>query len=395
MRKSKVGHRKYIRKILQIEDNWDAIVGLVSSNNFQSLLHIVENELDKRFCIIESKIIFENQDYLDIFESSLEKKKYLEKESNYLNEEGILDWVKSSGKTQVVPSPFYSYGKSAIIITPLFNKDKHIGYILALSKNNRLLFNDIQIGNIDKLIKLFNTKLISLYYELKLNYLSNNIDYYENIILNSVNYLDGQLFIESTSEKISQSLNIIKSNINLIDKEAETFYTRLNKITKEIENISELNLKLTDGLEDNPEHKKSEISLDEIINEILEVMGHEFLNTNLDINFIEPSEKYYINISKGKFRSAIINLLVYILNQSEQFKVLNIYYKVLSSSANISFYLGVENYSFTTNITMNSPIDISIPKELEITKKLLNSINSKLEIIYVEELGYFFNILVR
>lgn len=395
MRKSKVGHRKYIRKILQIEDNWDAIVKLVSSSNFQNLLHIIENELDKRFSIIESKIIFENKDYLDIFEASIEKKKYLEKESNYLNEEGILDWVKSSGKTQVVPSPFYSYGKAAIIITPLFNKDKHIGFILALSKNNRLLFNDIQIGNIDKLIKLFNTKLISLYYELKLNYLSNNIDYYENIILNSVNYLDGQLFIESTSEKINQSLNIIKSNINLIDKEAETFYTRLNKISKEIENISDLNFKLTDGLVDNTDHKHSEISLDEIINEILEVMGHEFLNTNLDINFIEPSEKYFINISKGKFRSAIINLLVYILNQSEQFKKLNIYYKVLSSGANISFYLGVENYSFTTNLTLNSPVEITVPKELEITKKLLNSINSRLEIVFVEELGYFFNILVK
>ncbi|MCB0703535.1 MAG: hypothetical protein KDC55_12585, partial [Ignavibacteriae bacterium] len=311
MRKSKTGHRKYIRKILQIEDKMDFLVRIIDTTDFRSLLSVIEKELDKRFSIIESKLELENQDYLEYFESSLEQKKFLEKETTYLNEEGILDWVRSTGKTQIVPSPFYSYGKAAVIITPLFNKDLHIGYYLALSKNNRLLFDDIQINNIDKLVQLFNSKLISLFYESKLKRLESNIEYYEKIILNSVNYLDGQLIIESTSEKISQSLSIVKNNLNLLDKDSETFYTRLNKITNEIDNISEFNSKLTDEISDKSEKIGGSLSLDEIINEILEVMNHEFLNTNIEISFIESTEKYYINSSKGKIRSAIINLLVH------------------------------------------------------------------------------------
>lgn len=395
MRKSKTGHRKYIRKILQIEDKMDFLVRIIDTTDFRSLLSVIEKELDKRFSIIESKLELENQDYLEYFESSLEQKKFLEKETTYLNEEGILDWVRSTGKTQIVPSPFYSYGKAAVIITPLFNKDLHIGYYLALSKNNRLLFDDIQINNIDKLVQLFNSKLISLFYESKLKRLESNIEYYEKIILNSVNYLDGQLIIESTSEKISQSLSIVKNNINLLDKDSETFYTRLNKITNEIDNISEFNSKLTDEISDKSEKIGGSLSLDEIINEILEVMNHEFLNTNIEISFIESTEKYYINSSKGKIRSAIINLLVHILNKVDKYNILNIYYKKTNSGANISFYLGVENYSFISNTTLDSPIEVPIPKELEITKKLLNSIDSKLEIVYVEDLGYFFNILVK
>jgi hypothetical protein len=395
MRKSKIGHRKYIRKILQMEDKMDSLFEIVNSKDFRSLLLVIEKELDKRFSIIESKIELENQDYIEIFESSLDKKKYLEKETTYLSEEGILDWVKTTGKTQIVPSPFYSYGKAAVIITPLFNKDTHIGFYLALSKNNRLLFDDVQINNIDRLVLLFNSKLISLFYELKLKSMASSLEYYEKIILSSVNYLDGKLIVESTSEKINQSLSIVKNNLNLLDKESETFYTRLNKITSEIDNISELNSKLTEEIGDNIDNMNSSLSLDEIINEILEVMNHNFLNTNLEISFIESTDKFYINTSKGKIRSAIINLLVHILNQAEQFKVLNIYYKTVNNRANISFYLGVENYSFTTNMTIDSPVEIPLPKELEITKKLLNSINSKLEIVYVEELGYFFNILVK
>lgn len=395
MRKSKTGHRKYIRKILQIEDKMDFLVRIIDTTDFRSLLSVIEKELDKRFSIIESKLELENQDYLEYFESSLEQKKFLEKETTYLNEEGILDWVRSTGKTQIVPSPFYSYGKAAVIITPLFNKDLHIGYYLALSKNNRLLFDDIQINNIDKLVQLFNSKLISLFYESKLKRLESNIEYYEKIILNSVNYLDGQLIIESTSEKISQSLSIVKNNLNLLDKDSETFYTRLNKITNEIDNISEFNSKLTDEISDKSEKIGGSLSLDEIINEILEVMNHEFLNTNIEISFIESTEKYYINSSKGKIRSAIINLLVHILNKVDKYNILNIYYKKTNSRANISFYLGVENYSFISNTTLDSPIEVPIPKELEITKKLLNSIDSKLEIVYVEDLGYFFNILVK
>ncbi len=395
MRKSKIGHRKYIRKILQMEDKMDSLFEIVNTQDFRSLLLVIEKELDKRFSIIESKIELENQDYIEFFESSLDKKKYLEKETTYLSEEGILDWVKTTGKTQIVPSPFYSYGKAAVIITPLFNKDIHIGFYLALSKNNRLLFDDVQINNIDRLVLLFNSKLISLYYELKLKSMASSLEYYEKIILSSVNYLDGKLIVESTSEKINQSLSIVKNNLNLIDNESGTFYTRLNKITSEIETISELNSKLTEEMGNNLDNLSSNLSLDEIINEILEVMNHDFLNTNLEINFIESTEKFYINTSKGKIRSAIINLLVHILNQAEQFKVLNIYYKTVNNKANISFYLGVENYSFTTNMTIDSPVEIPLPKELEITKKLLNSINSKLEIVYVEELGYFFNILVK
>lgn len=244
-------------------------------------------------------------------------------------------------------------------------------------------------------MQLFNSKLISLFYESKLKRLESNIEYYEKIILNSVNYLDGQLIIESTSEKISQSLSIVKNNLNLLDKDSETFYTRLNKITNEIDNISEFNSKLTDEISDKSEKIGGSLSLDEIINEILEVMNHEFLNTNIEISFIESTEKYYINSSKGKIRSAIINLLVHILNKVDKYNILNIYYKKTNSGANISFYLGVENYSFISNTTLDSPIEVPIPKELEITKKLLNSIDSKLEIVYVEDLGYFFNILVK
>lgn len=395
MRKNKVGNRKYIRKILQIEDNWDAIFDIMSANSLQEVLYIVEKELDKRFSVIESKLFLVDNEFNSIFNATLEIKKYLEKETTYLDEEGILDWVNSSLKTQVVPSPFYSYGKASVIITPIYDNDMHIGFFISLSKNNRLLFNDIQISNIDKLIKLFNSKLVSLFHKQKLKELVSNIDYYENIILSNPNYIDKQLLLESTSEKISQSLNIVKNNINLIDKNAENFYTRLNKVSSEVDNIIDLNNRLNESNLRNNDLEESKTSIDDIINEILEVMEHEFQSSNLEISFAESEPKYYICSSKGKFRSAIINLLVYILNQDKQYNTLNIYYKTNNHAANISFYLGVENYSFTANITLDSPIEIKTPKELEITKKLLTSMGSSLNIIYVEELGYFFNILLK
>ena len=77
----------------------------------------------------------------------------------------------------------------------------------------------------------------------------------------------------------------VKNKINLIDNESETFYTQINKITNEINNISELNSKLTEYIRDNSEKLNTSLTLDEIINEILEVMNHEFLNTNIDISF--------------------------------------------------------------------------------------------------------------
>lgn len=394
MRKSKVVNRKYTRKILQIEDHWDSVINLVSATTFQEVLNCVEKELHKRFNVIESKLYLVDKDFINIFESTIQKKKYLEKESIYLDEEGILDWVQSTKKTQIVPSPFYSYGKSAVIITPLYCQDKHIGYFLSLSKNNRLSFNDLQLYNIDTLIQIFNSKLISFFYQLRLQEVINNVEYYENLILNNVNYIDKQIIIDSTSKKISQSLNIVKSNLNLIEKDAETFYTRLNKISHEIDSIIGLNSKLTLKNNENIE-LKSNTNIDDIIYEVLEAMEYEIQNSNLEVNFNKSTENYTLNCPKGKFRSAIINLLVYILNQHEQYSVLNIYYKFVNDNLNIIFYLGVENYSFTNNMTLDSPVEVNIPNELEITNKLLKSINFNLKIVFVDELGYFFNIVVK
>lgn len=394
MRKSKVANRKYIRKILQIEDHWESVIDLVSAITFSDVLNCVDKELHKRFNVIESKLFLVDKDFMNIFESTLEKKKYLEKESKYLDEEGIFDWVHSTKKTQIVPSPFYSYGKSAVIITPLYCYEKHIGYFLSLSKNNRLSFNDVELNNIDEFIQIFNSKLISLYYELRLTEVINNVNYYENLILNNVSYIDKQILIDSTSNKISQSLNIVKSNLNLIEKDAETFYTRLNKISYEIDSIIELNDKLNNKNNESKE-LQSNTNIDEIINEVLEVMEYELQYSNLEVHFNKSNNNYTIDCPKGKFRSAIINLLVYILSQHEQYNVLNIYYKIVNDNLNIIFYLGVENYSFTNNMTLDSPVDVNIPTELEITNKLLKSINSKLKIVFVEELGYFFNIVLK
>jgi hypothetical protein len=341
------------------------------------------------FDIIESKLYITNNEYSNFIVQEPIDTLLLDKETNYLEEEGILDWVKDSKSTQIVPSPFHSYGKSSIFITPIYFSNDFVGYYISLSKSSRLEFDDRRMNSyidvINKFclkLELFVTNQISSYYKSQFELMADKLNQLPALI-------NCKTLINSTSLNIEESIRILKSNIKLLDTDSDMYFTRLKKITSEIDTISSLSSSLKSNIESNDEPKK----LDSIVSDIIDLLNHKLNETEIIINKNDLDNILIIENLNIVYNS-IFNILDYLISSEKPFNFLSIIAKKIKDTTSITFFLGLEHYHINN---INIPGDmkqVRVPTDLTLTNYSLKSINSVLSIKYSNEFGYLIKIRI-
>ena len=387
---NKIGNRKYFKTIKKLQDESVYESNIINSSNLNQLNNNFRFYLRNIFDIIESKLYITNHEFLNFINQEPIDTVLLDKETIYLEDEGILDWVQDSRSTQIVPSPFHSYGKSSIFITPIYFSDDFIGYYISLSRSSRLEFDDRKMKSYIDIINKFCLKL-ELFVK---NHISSHYKNQFEMIADKLNQLPALIncktMINSTALNIEESIRILKSNINLLDTGSDMYFTRLKKITSEIEAISSLSSSLKDNIEPNDEPKK----LDLIITEIIDLFNHKINETEIVINKNELDNIVIID-NLNIIYNSIFNILDYLIRNDEPFNFLSIIAKKLKEEKIITFFLGLEHYHINN---INTPGDMQeqrVPDELTLTKYSLNSIGSDFSIMYSNEFGYAIKIRIK
>lgn len=387
---NKIGNRKYFKTIKKLQDENNLESNIFNSSNLNQLNKNFRFYLRTIFDIIESKLYITNTEYTNFIDQEPIDTLLLDKETTYLEDEGILDWVKDSRSTQIVPSPFHSYGKSSIFITPIFFSDEFIGYYISLSRSSRLEFDDRRMNSYIEVINKFCLKLELFVKNLVSNYYKNQFE----LIANKLNQLPALIncktVINSTSLNIEESIRILKSNINLLEKDSNMYFTRLKKITSEIETISNLNSSLKSNLESNDDPKK----LEPIVSDILDLLNHKLNETEIIINK-NDLDNITINENLSIIYNSIFNILDYLISSDKPLNLLSIIGKKLRDSISITFFLGLEHYHINNINIPGDMKEVKIPSDLTLTNYSLESIGSSLSIKYSNEFGYLIKIRIK
>jgi hypothetical protein len=386
---NKIGNRKYFKTIKKLQDESNLESNIINSSNLNQLNKNFRFYLRTVFDIIESKLYITNNEYSNFIVQEPIDTLLLDKETNYLEEEGILDWVKDSKSTQIVPSPFHSYGKSSIFITPIYFSNDFVGYYISLSKSSRLEFDDRRMNSyidvINKFclkLELFVTNQISSYYKSQFELMADKLNQLPALI-------NCKTLINSTSLNIEESIRILKSNIKLLDTDSDMYFTRLKKITSEIDTISSLSSSLKSNIESNDEPKK----LDSIVSDIIDLLNHKLNETEIIINKNDLDNILIIENLNIVYNS-IFNILDYLISSEKPFNFLSIIAKKIKDTTSITFFLGLEHYHINN---INIPGDmkqVRVPTDLTLTNYSLKSINSVLSIKYSNEFGYLIKIRI-
>lgn len=387
---NKIGNRKYFKTIKKLQDENNLESNIFNSSNLNQLNKNFRFYLRTIFDIIESKLYITNTEYTNFIDQEPIDTLLLDKETTYLEDEGILDWVKDSRSTQIVPSPFHSYGKSSIFITPIFFSDEFIGYYISLSRSSRLEFDDRRMNSYIEVINKFCLKLELFVKNLVSNYYKNQFELMANKLNQLPALINCKTVINSTSLNIEESIRILKSNINLLEKDSNMYFTRLKKITSEIDTISNLNSSLKSNLESNDDPKK----LEPIVSDILDLLNHKLNETEIIINK-NDLDNITINENLSIIYNSIFNILDYLISSDKPLNLLSIIGKKLRDSINITFFLGLEHYHINNINIPGDMKEVKIPSDLTLTNYSLESIGSSLSIKYSNEFGYLIKIRIK
>lgn len=387
---NKIGNRKYFKTIKKLQDESNLESNIINSSNLNQLNKNFRFYLRTVFDIIESKLYITNNEYSNFIVQEPIDTLLLDKETNYLEEEGILDWVKDSKSTQIVPSPFHSYGKSSIFITPIYFSNDFVGYYISLSKSSRLEFDDRRMNSyidvINKFclkLELFVTNQISSYYRSQFELMADKLNQLPALI-------NCKTLINSTSLNIEESIRILKSNIKLLDTDSDMYFTRLKKITSEIDTISSLSSSLKSNIESNDEPKK----LDSIVSDIIDLLNHKLNETEIIINKNDLDNILIIENLNIVYNS-IFNILDYLISSEKPFNFLSIIAKKIKDTTSITFFLGLEHYHINNINIPGDMKEVRVPTDLTLTNYSLKSINSVLSIKYSNEFGYLIKIRIK
>lgn len=387
---NKIGNRKYFKTIKKLQDESNLESNIINSSNLNQLNKNFRFYLRTVFDIIESKLYITNNEYSNFIVQEPIDTLLLDKETNYLEEEGILDWVKDSKSTQIVPSPFHSYGKSSIFITPIYFSNDFVGYYISLSKSSRLEFDDRRMNSyidvINKFclkLELFVTNQISSYYKSQFELMADKLNQLPALI-------NCKTLINSTSLNIEESIRILKSNIKLLDTDSDMYFTRLKKITSEIDTISSLSSSLKSNIESNDEPKK----LDSIVSDIIDLLNHKLNETEIIINKNDLDNILIIENLNIVYNS-IFNILDYLISSEKPFNFLSIIAKKIKDTTSITFFLGLEHYHINNINIPGDMKEVRVPTDLTLTNYSLKSINSVLSIKYSNEFGYLIKIRIK
>jgi len=381
---NKTGNRKYLKSIKKLEGDFDYSSNIISSIDIIDLNKNIRLCLKHKYDIIESKLFITSEKYSKFINQDTVDTVLLDKETKYLEEEGILSWVRDSKISQIVPSPFHSYGKSSIFITPILFADEFIGYYISLSKSSRLEFNDKKASNYNNIISKYCLKL-------ELFVKNKELEFYKNqnyILSDKLNELpeliNCKTVINSTAENIIESVSILKNNLNLLDSESDMYFTRLKKISSEVDDIYELSSSLQVKLVTS----NSESNIDVITNDILNLLNHKINEVEFDVH-TSKLDNLTIDINQNIVYNAILNIIDYLVSTNLPFNCLNIVGKLKSNNKQISFYLGLEHYTINNISSPEKLTEQEIPNNLVVTYNTLSRIGAKLNIKYSPEFGYF------
>lgn len=385
---NKTGNRKYLKSLKKLEGEYNYESKIITSSDIIELNKNIRLCLKHRFDIIESKLFITNEEYSKFINQDTIDTVLLDKETKYLEEEGILSWVRESKVNQIVPSPFHSYGKSSIFITPILFADEFIGYYISLSKSSRLEFNDKKASSYNDIIIKYCVKLELFVKNKELEFHKN-----QNVILSDKlnelpELINCKTVIKSTAENIIESVSILKSNLNLLDSDSDMYFTRLKKITSEVDDIYNLSSSLQAKLI----ASNSETNIDTITNDILNLLHHKINEVEIDVH-TSKLENLTLNKNQDVLYNAVLSIIDYLVSSNLAFNCLNIVGKSKFNSKQISFYLGLEHYTINNISSPEKLTEQAIPDKLVITDNSLNHIGAKLSIKYSPEFGYFIKVI--
>lgn len=306
-----------IENIETYEDMIPAFLNDINRCNNITEIHLVFlNQMGKYLSIIESTIF---EPYNELFN---ENSKLLQTESSllskidYLIEEGILDWALQSNEPQLIMD-LQSQLKGSImniLLVPFLINEKPFGLFISFTENNKDEISKILNERIKLLAGLTAQRIKAIIDEKYIIKLESRLqDLNQRLIQSLPMTTFGEISLTVLKEA-TLPLQIIESNIDLIESGVGNLNRRLEIIKQQSKSISEIINLLSEISEDSYKSEPEIIKLSDLIEEIKSITSSQFKARGVSLDLDLEDNEFEILAIKTQFEYAIVQLLQFYLS---------------------------------------------------------------------------------
>lgn len=296
-------------------DFFDYFKKLNNCENIRILNNNLSEILNTYFGIIESAVIEidkSSKNQLSFDAESVETPG-LKARIDYLIEEGIIDWALQSSEAQIIMD-LQSQLRGAtlnILMLPLVFNDNIYGLFVAYSEKSKNEFDEINSSFLKTISEIAGSGIYSLTLQNRISKLEHRIEDINTRLIQSLPMTTFGEISLTVLKEAALPLQIIESNIDLIESGVGNTNRRLEIIKQQTKSISEI-INLLSEISLNANKAEPEIlNLVELIEEVKSITASQLKSRGLKIEFEFEKNNLHINAIKTQLEYSIVHLLIF------------------------------------------------------------------------------------
>lgn len=298
-------------KVLTLE----FISELFKCDNIKMLHENLAIQLSKEYSTIDSVLIESRNDNKNEFSylQYLKNESALPSRIDYLVEEGIIDWAIQSGEPQLIMD-LQSQLKGAelnILLIPLIFREIPYGLLISFTEKKKSDFDESSDAELKKLAEFAAAKIKSIYDEEKISRLDLRLSEINQRFMQALPMTTfGEISLNVLKEA-SMPLQIIESNISLIESGVGNLNRRLEIIKQQTKSLSEIVQLISEISEDSYKSEPEYINASDFIDEIKSITSSQLKSRGMKLDIEIEKGKIGILAIKTQIEYAIIQLIQY------------------------------------------------------------------------------------
>lgn len=283
---------------------------LCNTKDSKELITALHSILSKYFSVLECNFYFKNDE--DAFEpiETFDSSSFLDKQIDFLEEQGILDWVFDEKQIKIMPNLDDTNDKlNSLMIFPIYIYSDKVGFFLAASAMNVVSFDETMNSVLSKLVSIASILATNFYILKKLSKSESKFDIINKQLLNTTLFLSLGETAGTIAREMGNYIKMIEANNDLILKGIGSVERRAEIISSNLGKLGKLNGIINSLAYDDP-NERTDLSTAELLRDTLEIL--EFQISNEDIRIIKeiPKENIRISGSKSLLRHVLLNLML-------------------------------------------------------------------------------------
>jgi len=274
-------------------------------------LHAV---LSSKFKLIESNLFIFNEKKRLVTASISQADSTLTSIISHLEEQGIIDWACEQRKTSVIPNMNEASGKQItnLILSPIFIRSAAHGVFAALTELRINQLTQTDLAKMSDIILQAALALENIISRNEIRKMNERLSALNQQALLSAKLVSIGQFAASFSKEIDNPLQIVKTNLQLLESGLGNSERRIEIIKAEIERIMEINSRLASLSQSSTSETSNEtLNLTALLDETLLFASAQFQKMDIVINRFYESDNYYLKGIKSLLQQAFLNILLF------------------------------------------------------------------------------------